>query len=79
MYEHGSFVLGPSYSQVANRRGVNTRGQKFFQLTGGLNKRGGVGNQPLKRKNLLRFIAKLSLIRLVDESCQVKMLQIGVK
>ena len=59
------------YSQVANRRGgFNKRGgQNFFQnsINGGVLINGGVGNQTLKRKNLLWFIAKISLIRLVDE------------
>ena len=47
------------YSQVANRGW----GQKFFQNP--IN--GGVGNHTLKWKKLLWFIAKISLIRLVDE------------
>ena len=38
----------------------------------------GDGNQPLKWKNLLWFITEPSLIRPIDESYQVKMLQMSV-
>ena len=57
-----------TYSQVDGGILINGRVRNFskFNKRGGLDKRG-IEYQPLKQKNLLRFIAKLSLISLVDE------------